>query len=463
MKKNKKNISVYFLEMLIVFIIIDLLMTIVASLVGSSSLLYKYGDDLVMEIFYSIAVLIVMLLFKNSYVFTEKKENFIDGVLIAIPMLIVSVFNFGSSILNIGSFNIASFINMVVFCVFVGIAEEFLCRGWLQNEFIERFSTNKKETIISIILSSLIFGFMHIVNISFQTPFETILQIINATSLGFLLGSVYYKTKNIWSVIFLHSFYDFSIMLGEVDLIKDCTYNNPSLFVSIYESFGIILISVLWILGAIYVLNKCKFNDSKKESNDNLIITFMVVIFIVMIIPIDRFIPDYDNYRVCYSYREINDFNEYTIHYPKKKSYNIFYEKNDFSNSDELIEIDYNFSIYKNKKGNVVIENKNTSYEKEFVFKDIVDFEVFESNEAFNIAILTSENESTIYFSNSIIKNRITDDNSFIDEIVFNSYVFPEIKSIGYIDDNDNNYYFYALSENNDRFVIINKELFVIK
>ena len=68
MKSNKKNIVIYFLEMLIVFIILDLLMTLTASLVGSSSLFYNYGDELIVELFYAFSILIVMLLFKNSYV-----------------------------------------------------------------------------------------------------------------------------------------------------------------------------------------------------------------------------------------------------------------------------------------------------------------------------------------------------------------------------------------------------------
>ena len=461
MKENKRSIIVYFLEMLLVFLIIDFFMTIVAGGVASSTLFHKYGNDLITEIFYSFAILIVMLLFKNSYVFTEKKDNFWNGVMLAIPMLVISIYNFCYSIMGLGSFNLANFLNMIVFCIFVGIAEEFLCRGWLQNEFIERFSHNKKEIIVSIILSSLVFGCMHIVNVSFQTTFETIIQIINATTLGFLLGSIYYKTKNIWSVIFLHSFYDFSIMLGEIDMIKDCTYAEPTLSISIYESLGVLLISFLWVIGAIYVLRKCEFDEKPKKHNNNILIIIMGFIFVILLIPFNRFIPKYEDYKICYHYNEINMFDDYIIHYPNKEKYDIEYTKNDFSDEKELIEIDYGFSLYKNGEEKLVIENTNTTFKRVLEYKDIKGYEIFESKDSFNIVIWTGENESTLYVSNSIEKNNINNNNSYIKDIKFKNFVFPELSKIGYISNQDDNYV-YAVSENNDEFVIIDKKLFVI-
>ena len=462
MKNSKRNIIIYFLEMLLVFLIIDFLATIIASGVGQSSLFYKYGDDLIIEVFYAFTTLIVMLLFKNSYVFTEKKENFWSGILLAIPILLISLINFIYSILNIGTFNLASFINMLVFCTFIGIAEEFLCRGWIQNEFLERFSGNKKKIIISILLSSFIFGFMHLVNVNVQTLFETIIQIINATALGFLLGSIYYKTKNIWTVIFLHGFYDFAIMLGEIDMIKDCSYNNPTLIFGIYESFGVLLISAFWVLGAIYVLNKCDFNkkNSKKHSNDLLFIS-MGFIFILILIPFGRFIPNYDSYRVCYKYSEIDEFNEYTIHYPNKEKFIIEHTKNDFSYKNELVAIDYRLMLYKNSKGKVVIKNLNTLNERELEYTNVIKYEMFESKNKFNIAILTSENESTLYVSEDIVKNSMNDKLSFVNNIKFNKYVLPKITTLGYIDNYDN-VYAYAVSKNNDKFVVMEGKLFVI-
>ena len=63
---------------------------------------------------------------------------------------------------------------------------------------------------------------MHITNL-FATPqgfVDTLMQILQALASGFLFGSIYYRTKNIWTLAFLHGFFDFSLMLAEVNTLK---------------------------------------------------------------------------------------------------------------------------------------------------------------------------------------------------------------------------------------------------
>ncbi len=468
-KKSKKNIVMFFIKMLLVFIAIDFTMMLIAGLLAETSLVYKYGEDLIIEMFYSLAILVVLLLYKNSYVFTDKKEKFFSGVMLAIPMLIISFVNFFDSITSIENFSLASFLNMFVFCIFIGIAEEFLCRGWIQNEFIERFSDNKKETILSIVLASLVFGFMHIMNLASQPLFETILQIVNATALGLLLGSIYYKTKNIWSVIFLHSFYDFSIFLGEIDMVKDCTYNDPTLGVTIVEGVGLLIVSALWIFSAIYVLNKCEF-DGKPQKKNNVISLLIVITFILLLIPFERFIPNYDDYQVCYHYNEIEAFKDYDMVVPIHEKYYIesiddvdFYKSNHLDSN--LLSVEYKFEVYKDKNNEIVIiKNMLTNYEKKYKFNDIKDLVVFENHDGFSLAILTTENESTIYYTNYFVKGYMSNEDDYLDDIKFTKYALPEISSLGYIDvKEDDQKYIYMISKNYDRFVVIEDDLFIIK
>ena len=37
------------------------------------------------------------------------------------------------------------------------------------------------------------------------------------------MGLIYYKTKNIWSVIFLHGFWDFSLLLSDISPVQSTT------------------------------------------------------------------------------------------------------------------------------------------------------------------------------------------------------------------------------------------------
>ena len=462
MRKNKRqNIIVYFLKMLFIFVALDLFMMICAALITNSSLGYKYGADLIMELFYGLFILIVMLLFKNSYVFTSRQEKFGVGVKLAIPMLIVAGINLISSVASLESFSFIKFINILVLSIFVGVAEEFLCRGWLQNEFIERYSDNKNNVIISIVLSSLVFGFMHIMNLGTQTVFETILQVINAVALGLLLGSIYYKTKNIWSVIFLHALYDFAIFLGEMNLVKDCTYNTPTFGVTLVNCFGIIVVSAIWVLSAILVLRKTDFprKKAKKRINNSIIIASIMIAFVLLFLPIEKLVPEYEDYKVCYDYNTIESFNNYTTHYP---SYDRYYIESKKEDSDEY---NYNFEFSINN-GRVVIKNLITNISVTLKYKNVINLEVLENETDYLIVVHTYENESTIYYSDYLDKAEIINEDYYLDGIKssFKKFEFPEVSNVGYITLDDTGYkYPFIVSVNSDYFIIKNGELYLIK
>ena len=191
-----------------------------------------------------------MLLFKNSYVFTQKREPLKTGLFYGLFYIIGSViFMLLFGVFN-GGFNSGlALINLFVGCLLIGICEEFLCRGWLLNEFLERYGNSKKGIWYSIVISGLIFGLMHIGNIfsAGQDVPSTITQVISAT--GIVFGLIYYKTKNIWSVVILHGLWDFSLFLGDVTPITEeiVTVNGFSI-VGILFSILIILAELLNVI-----------------------------------------------------------------------------------------------------------------------------------------------------------------------------------------------------------------------
>ena len=145
--------------------------------------------------------------------------------------------------------------------------------------------------ITSICLSGLVFGFLHLTNVfAGQAMFETIMQVIQTTSVGILLGAIYYRTKNIWSVVALHGFYDFAIMLGEVNSLRDCSAASVvATEVKVYDTLISILLVLFYLLGAFIILRKSKINelveekekvtasDLKKEVKTNRIVTGILV------------------------------------------------------------------------------------------------------------------------------------------------------------------------------------------
>ena len=162
-ESKRKNIFVYFLMMLGIFAMIDFAMMFIY---------YKYGDDIILEIFYAILVLIVMLLFKNAYVFTNKQEKLYKALLMGAPMIMFSTIILCTNITDLSMKNPSvltgrNIISVLLLCGLIGITEEFLCRGWLQNEFLERYGDTKKNVITSVLLASFIFGKCNYYNTKF--------------------------------------------------------------------------------------------------------------------------------------------------------------------------------------------------------------------------------------------------------------------------------------------------------
>ena len=464
-KKEKRNIYLYFIAMLVIFVAVELLCQILPNLLLHNIESNKYGSELLLEMLFAFVVLIIMLFFKNSYVFTEKKMKFVDSVLLGLPMLIVILINLYFNYSSLETINYPNLINLLLYCTFIGIGEEFLCRGFLQNEFIERFGDSKKHILLSILFSSLIFGLMHISNVlTGQSLFETIMQVLQATSIGILFGSIYYKSKNIWSVIFLHGLYDFSIMLSDINVIKSCDYTYTSKGIIIYTLFASLVIILYYIFNALYVLNKTDLKDKKEFLNRKFIINGIISMFILMYLPIGIFIND-DGYETCYEYEtKVVDDSYYEKHYPFYDEYDITINKeNDFLGISESYI--YNFSINDN---DFIISNKNTKKDIKIHYDNLSNFIVLKNNKNYILIVVTDDGySSNIYYSNFINEDSVSNDELYLNDIKdsFVKYDLPSLLGNGYLTLKDDEYrYPYFIGSGNNHFIIDkNNKLYLIK
>ena len=112
--------------------------------------------------------------------------------------------------------NAAAAVPKVLFCLAaqmgVGLAEEVIMRGVLFNVFKSRFGETRKGIFLAMLISSLIFGMIHFVNLinDPQLLVATISQVIYATFLGCFFCMVYYRSGNLWASIILHGLVDFT-------------------------------------------------------------------------------------------------------------------------------------------------------------------------------------------------------------------------------------------------------------
>ena len=432
--KKPKFLLLYFLKMMLLGFVVLLITRVIPSLITGSLLNYKYGTGAIVEIFMSLMVLLVVLRYGNSYIFTEKKEPLRKAIVIGLPILIIGVISFIANIGEVTKAPLGNVVNLVIYAFTIGVAEEFLCRGWIQNEFIERYGSNRKGVINSIVCASLIFGLMHFANLAAGQPlFETTLQVLQAVSFGVLLGAIYYRTKNIWSTIIIHGFYDFSIMVGEVALYKDCTtVADPSNAVRIIGYLSTILIILVYTLSAIYILRREKTAEliEKKEVHIkeeekrkyNIIKWVAVGLFIILMLPINP--SDEKEYTICYHYNELNLKGiMYELHFPHYESYSL-----DGMYGGE----EYNITFTVNDDNELVLTNGiyNT---KKVIYKHVYNFVVIENETTFTILLeLDNSYEKLVYLTGNYSD---LPDLSYIESLKdnFKELEVPEFNSEGYI------------------------------
>ena len=298
---------------------------------------------------------------------------------------------------------------------------------------------------------------MHLSNILVgQSLFQTIMQIIQATSIGILFGSIYYKSKNIWSVIFLHGLYDFSIMLSDVNVIKECTYGTPTTSIAIYSTFSSILIILFYVFNAVLVLRTTDLKDKSKGNKDNTsIVIAIVAIFMLMLMPFGIFVKGYDEYEICYNYdvKTVKNY-DFEKHYPSYREYYISSERsNDLYSETELF--DYVFEV---KDDYVLLTNKITKENIKLEFNDMVSFYVLNNDNKYTLIAYTNDGyNSEVYYSDFINQNNISNDKKYLNMIKdsFKKYELPAISIGGYVTfKNDNYKYPYFLDSSYNHFML---------
>ena len=196
---------------------------------------------------------------------------------------------------------------------------------------------------------------------------------------------------------------------------------------------------------------------------------------ILSLIPFERIAEGYEEAYVCYEYQLTEKPENFTLHYPSYKEYNIEYQRetstvimDDIDTSEvreEIVLNKYNLHLSLDIFGTLIIKNANTGYEREFG-SGITSFEVIENNDAFTILVQKDSLETTIYYSDYVIKNNMTNDDEFIDEIVnsFITYELPLVNDIGYITI-DNSEYKYPVfySSTYDYFIIRSGDLYLMQ
>jgi membrane protease YdiL (CAAX protease family) len=131
-------------------------------------------------------------------------------------MFPIIIFSFIPMYNGVSTYQVSNILMVMGFSFFIGFSEELACRGVILPALMH------KGKVPSIILSSMIFGLLHLMNLFKGAGFEdTIIQIIFATCFGLTMAIVRYKTELLLPQILVHALWDFNSKISKSDNVSE--------------------------------------------------------------------------------------------------------------------------------------------------------------------------------------------------------------------------------------------------
>jgi membrane protease YdiL (CAAX protease family) len=177
----------------------------------SSALLSTLAEQAVLRFMVGFLFLFLLIRFGYGHLFRWRWNK--DIAIILIPAVLVALNNLPiSAIVNGRTAIHASSIELLAFVVDVfstGWFEEIIFRSMILVVIMQYMEQTKKGLFMGIVISSVIFGVLHIANV-FQGAAipATLQQVLYSTLTGMLFSSVFLLTKNIWVTMLVHIVYN---------------------------------------------------------------------------------------------------------------------------------------------------------------------------------------------------------------------------------------------------------------
>ncbi len=170
-------------------------------------------DMLVTRLLGGIAFL-SMLINLGYRVLDPIRKPFLRSLLFALPAFIVAINNFPFSTVIKGE----AYVNESLYAVFlllfeclaVGFFEETAFRGVVFLSILKKDPQSRAWAFASIVISSVVFGLVHLINIFESSPTAVLMQIGYSALIGAMCSVVLMKTANIWICVFIHGLFNFS-------------------------------------------------------------------------------------------------------------------------------------------------------------------------------------------------------------------------------------------------------------
>lgn len=114
----------------------------------------------------------------------------------------------------IGLGNKENFVSAFIIGLIASTTEEYLFRGIIFVTLFKLFRSSKKQLsriLFPIVISSILFGLEHFLNLYSQSLFLTVVQVCQTMAIGFLFACIFVRTGNLLFPIICHFCIDFIV------------------------------------------------------------------------------------------------------------------------------------------------------------------------------------------------------------------------------------------------------------
>ncbi|MBQ6365900.1 MAG: CPBP family intramembrane metalloprotease [Oscillospiraceae bacterium] len=138
-----------------------------------------------------------------------------------------------------------------------GVCEETIYRG-VGTSYLMRQWREEKKILPAMIITSTVFGLIHLVNLSGGSPLVIVIpQVINAGVIGMLLCAVYLRSGNLIPVMVLHTLNDFGKLMF-IDVLQEGGGYSADITISPAEFIPLIVSLVVYLAAALYLVRSSK-------------------------------------------------------------------------------------------------------------------------------------------------------------------------------------------------------------
>lgn len=140
----------------------------------------------------------------------------------------------------------------------IGVMEELIYRGALLNVMIRHGSNTVRNLWKAVIISSMVFGLSHYMNLIYSPFIEVSLQVYNAFCVGTLFSAIFIRCNNIWVCAFLHALWDFANLLPSFFDTSEEVVETISGSISLLQVLGSLIEPTIFLIIGIFLLRNIR-------------------------------------------------------------------------------------------------------------------------------------------------------------------------------------------------------------